>query len=177
MTAGRQNISNNKDWCTPKKYVNAIKEFFDGEIDLDPCSNEDSIINAKVEYILPEKDGLKESWNYPTIYINPPYGRDIERKTTIKNWLAKCAEANNKYNSEVLALVPVATNTSHWKEYIFSKATAICFLSDTRLKFRINGDENNKGSPMACAMIYWGNNSDNFCRIFNTYGKTVKLKN
>jgi hypothetical protein len=44
LTAGRKNISNNKDWCTPKKYVDAIKEFFDGEIDLDPCSNEDSLV-------------------------------------------------------------------------------------------------------------------------------------
>lgn len=175
MTAGRKNISNNKDWCTPEKYVNAVKEFF-GEIHLDPCSNEDSIVNAKTEYILPKKDGLKETWDYPTIYVNPPYGRDVESKTTIKNWLTKCAEANESYNSEVLALIPVATNTSHWKEYIFGKATAICFLYDTRLKFRINGNENNKGSPMACAMVYWGNYYEKFTKIFNEFGYTVILK-
>jgi hypothetical protein len=33
----------------------------------------------------PDTLDLKEDWNFPTIYINPPYGSDRERKTTIKN--------------------------------------------------------------------------------------------
>jgi len=174
LTAGRESISLNKDWCTPEKYANAINEFFNNNIILDPCSNNYSIINAKIKYILPI-DGLKEAWNYPTIYINPPYGRDKERKTTIKNWLKRCAETNEKYNSEILALIPVATNTSHWKEYIWDKAKGICFLYDTRLKFRINGSENNKGSPMACVIVYWGDNYEKFNNIFKIFGKVIYL--
>lgn len=173
MTAGRQNISSNKDWCTPGKYINAIKEFFNGEIDLDPCSNEDSIVNAKVEYKLPEKDGLWNPWSFKKIYVNPPYGKDSIHKTTIKDWLRKCFYTYRDYGSEILALIPVATNTSHWKEYIFGKAIAICFLYDTRLKFRINGNENNKGSPMACAMVYWGKNLEKFINVFNEFGEIM----
>ena len=74
MTAGRQINSGSQDWGTPQVYVNAVKEFFGGEIDLDPCSSKYSIVNAKTEYIFPLNDGLKDSWNYPTIYVNPPYG-------------------------------------------------------------------------------------------------------
>lgn len=170
MTINRQAISNNKDWCTPKKYVKAIKEFFDGEIDLDPCSNKQSIVRAKVEYMLPESDGLFNLWKYKKIYVNPPYGKDKEKKTTIKDWLRRCYYAHEDYGSEVLALIPVATNTSHWEEFVF-KATAICFLSDTRLKFRINGSEENKGSPMACAMVYWGIDIQKFIDIFSKFGK------
>ena len=78
MTAGRTVISANKDWCTPPNYVEAIRECFDGEISLDPCSNQFSIVHAQVEYRRPEHDGLRESWDFPTVYVNPPYGADRE---------------------------------------------------------------------------------------------------
>lgn len=174
MTAGRSINTQSVHWCTPEKYKITIEKFFNGNIDLDPCSNYDSIINAKNKFILPI-DGLKEEWNYKNIYVNPPYGRSKNNKTTIKDWIRKCYEANKKYKSEVLALIPVATNTSHWKEYIFNKATAVCFLYDTRLKFRIDGNENNKGCPMACCMVYWGNNYNKFLSIYSGYGSVVKL--
>ena len=126
--------------------------------------------------MLPEKDGLMESWDFPKIYVNPPYGADRERGTTIKNWMAKCCIANKTYNSEVIALVPVATNTSHWKQCVFGQADAICFLYDTRLRFLINGAEENKGAPMACSMIYWGNNVNLFYEIFMEYGAVVDIR-
>ena len=94
MTAGRNVNTKSKDWCTPKKYVDAVKKVFGGSIHLDPASNEYSIVKAMVEYSLPHKDGLKESWNYPTIYLNPPYGLDKERGTSIKQWLERCAKAH-----------------------------------------------------------------------------------
>ena len=127
MSAGRTVNTQSQHWGTPPKYVRAVKTFFGREIDLDPCSNEFSIVNANTEWRLP-KDGLEQNWNYPTIYVNPPYGNDKERGTTIKHWLAKCAAANEDFGSEVLALVPVATNTGHWKRSVWGKARAVCFL-------------------------------------------------
>lgn len=174
VSAGRKINTSSKDWGTPKKYVDAIKTFFGGKIDLDPCSNEYSIVDAKTEYKLPQQDGLIESWNYTTVYINPPYGIDKERKTSIKNWLKKCVDSNNEFGSEILALIPVATNTKHWKQYVFGKAKAICFLSDTRLKFLINGQEGGKGAPMACAMVYWGKDYEKFQNVFSNFGAIIK---
>lgn len=177
MTAGRKVNSENQSWGTPLKYVKAIKKFFGGSIALDPCSNQYSIVGAETEFILPQNDGLMEEWNYSTIYMNPPYGADRERGTTIKNWLVKCAITHQKYGSEILALIPVATNTGHWKQSIFGKAKAICFLYDTRLKFLENGNDGGKGAPMACAMIYWGKNYEKFYNIFIEYGAVVDLSN
>ena len=177
MTAGRHINSKNKEWSTPKKYVDAVKESFGGKIQLDPCSNKYSIVKAEVEYLLPEKDGLKESWNFKTIYVNPPYGIDKERRTAIKNWLEKCAKAHDEYGSEVIALIPVATNTGHWKRSIYGRAKAICFLFDTRLKFLENGEDKGKGAPMSCAMIYWGNNYLKFYSTFIKYGAVVDISN
>lgn len=176
MTAGRKVNTLSQNWCTPFKYVTAIKCFFNGDIELDPCSNEYSIVNAKVEYSLPLNDGLKENWNYRTIYVNPPYGYDRERGTKIKDWFEKCVEANEKYHSEVIMLVPVATNTSHWKEYVFGKADSLCFLYDTRLRFLVNGKDEGKGAPMACCLVYYGNNTNRFCDEFSKFGAVINLK-
>jgi hypothetical protein len=173
MTAGRKN-SNVKShhWGTPKKYTDAIREFF-GTIELDPCSNMYSIVRASVEYMLPT-NGLIESWKYKTIFVNPPYGRDYEKKTTIKNWLIRCRDAFFD-GSEVIALIPVAPNTSHWKECIWGHASSICFLYDTRLKFLEDGIESKKGAPMACAIVYWGTNASKFKQIFSKFGYVVRL--
>jgi len=176
MTAGRTVNSQSVNWCTPPKYVNAVKKVFGGKISLDPCSNEWSIVHAETEYHLPEKDGLKESWDYPTIYVNPPYGSDKERGTTIKHWLYECAHAHKNYGSEVLALVPVATNTGHWKDYVWGRATAVCFLYDTRLRFLVDGKDEGKGAPMSCAMIYWNKAIDTFLKVFTEYGAVVDLR-
>ncbi|MCD8297011.1 MAG: hypothetical protein LUC88_05500, partial [Prevotella sp.] len=177
MTAGRRVNTFSQSWCTPPKYVNAIKKFWNGTISLDPCSNQYSIVKAETEFKLPEKDGLKQEWNYPTIYVNPPYGADRNRGTTIKNWLAKCSQSYEKYNIEIIALIPVAPNTLHWKKYIFGKASAICFLYDTRLKFLVNGYDSGKGAPMACCLVYWGNQANNFLENFIQYGAVVNITN
>ncbi len=162
MTAGRHVNTLSQSWGTPPKYVNAVKSFWNGHIGLDPCSNIYSVVNADTEYMLPEKDGLAEPWASATVYVNPPYGADRSRGTTIKDWLAKCAESHRVYGSEIIALIPVAPNTSHWKSYVFGQASSICFLYDTRLKFLEDGKNTGKGAPMACCLVYWGNDTERF---------------
>lgn len=173
--AGRSVHSQSQHWCTPPQYVAAVKRVFGGEIELDPCSNSESVVRAKHEFMLPVKDGLEQEWNYGSIYVNPPYGADRARGTTIRDWLAKCAYSRTAYGSQVIALVPVATNTSHWKKYVFGAADAVCFLYDTRLRFLVNGSTDNKGAPMACAMIYWGDDFSGFEAVFSEFGAVLSL--
>ena len=175
MSAGRKVRTQSQHWGTPEKYVRAVKDVFGGSIGLDPCSNEFSIVGASVEYRLPAQDGLKESWNAPTIFVNPPYGLDHERGTAIRHWLQRCHIAHEQYGAEVLALVPVATNTGHWKKHVFGVATAVCFLYDTRLRFLVDGADGGKGAPMSCAMIYWGRNYRRFFEVFRQFGAVLTL--
>ena len=176
MTAGRTVNSISQDWGTPKNYVDAVRRFFGGEISLDPCSNQYSIVNARTEYRLPDHDGLVHSWDLPTIYVNPPYGTDRDKGTGIRDWLRKCLHASEHFGSEVLALVPVAVNTGHWKNYVWGGATAVCFLYDTRLRFLVDGKDQGKGAPMACAIIYWGKNYEAFFEEFLKFGAVVDLR-
>jgi hypothetical protein len=166
MSAGRKNNSDKKDWNTPPKYIVPITIFFGGSIDLDPCSNEHSMVNAEVNFIYPEKDGLVEEWDAENIFVNPPYGRSNGKG--LYDWLFKSLKYEN---SEIIFLIPVATNTKHFKDIVFKHYSAICFLSDTRLKFFNNGKEDSKGAPMACCLCYKGKRSDHFVSCFSKYGK------
>lgn len=176
MTAGRTVNSQSLNWCTPAKYVHAVRDVFGGHIALDPCSNKWSIVKADTEYRLPDHDGLRHTWDFPTVYVNPPYGADRQRGTTIKDWLRRCALAFKPHHTEVLALVPVAPNTRHWKDYVWGRATAVCFLYDTRLRFLVEGKDEGKGAPMACAMIYWGTDHERFEEVFMEFGAVVDIR-
>ena len=173
MTAGRTVNSLSQHWCTPAKYVKAVRAAL-GTIELDPCSNQWSLVKAATNWSLP-KDGLRQKWNYRSIYVNPPYGADRERGTRISDWLGKCAEEHLEQAAEVIALVPVAANTKHWKDSVWAKATSVCFLYDTRLRFLEAGSDTGKGAPMACAAVYWGFSPSRFADAFEPHGAVVSL--
>jgi len=163
MSAGRKIKTGSIHWCTPPKYVTPITEFF-GKIELDPCSNSESIVNADMEL---SENGLEYDWTLAkTVFVNPPYGKNGE--TSIYDWLKKCFVSCSK-NTEIIALIPVATNTKHWKDFVFS-ADVICFLNDTRLKFLINGNTENKGASMSCCLVYFGNRAHKFVLKFSHFG-------
>ncbi len=179
MSAGRTNNQELKsvEWCTSPKHLTPILKFL-GEIDLDPCSNQYSLVPAKTKFQLPDKDGLIESWkDYNNIYCNPPFGCNKITKTSIYDWVEKCCLTNELYRNEILLMIPVSVNTSHYKEIIFKKSTGLCFLSDSRVKFWQNGIEDPKGCPVAIAIIYWGNKNRyrEFEEIFSDYGKCFQI--
>lgn len=83
--------------------------------------------------------------------------------------------ANEKFGSEVLYLILVATNTRHFKDIIFKKFSAICFLADTRLKFYNKGEEDPKGAPMSCCFCYIGKRIKEFISVFGKFGKCFEI--
>jgi hypothetical protein len=171
MSAGRKNNSPTKHWNTPPKIVSAVKDFFGGRIDLDPCSNEHSMVGAKVSFGKPH--GLTQDW-FGRVFCNPPYGRNSEDGTSLLDWTNKAAETFLARNNEIIMLLPVATNTRHFYR-IWETAQNICFLKDSRLKFWIDGKEDKKGAPMACCLVYWGREDEKFLRDFAVLGKCVVL--
>jgi hypothetical protein len=73
--AGHIATAKNTNWTTSEREVALIKQVFGGHIDLDPCSNEQSIVGARRSYTLPETNGLKEAWDAESVFFNPPFGR------------------------------------------------------------------------------------------------------
>ena len=175
----RDSISENKDYNTPPNYLRAVREYLGSRIALDPCSNAYSMVAAETEWRLPDTDGLQQDWSpFPSIFVNPPYGTDAVRGTSIRDWCVKCVRTHAKNpNAQIFLLIPVATNTRHWKDSVFPFASHICFLYDTRVRFWEHGRENAKGSPMPCCIVHYGGDCEgrSFMEHFKTLGVCLRI--
>lgn len=116
--------SNSNEWETPQDFYNMLNKEFD--FDLDPCCTEQ---NKKCEkHFTIFENGLAQDWSGHTIFMNPPYGREIGV------WVKKAYEESRKPNTTVVCLIPARTDTNYWHDYIFGKAKDIRFIRG-RLKF------------------------------------------
>jgi hypothetical protein len=142
---------------------------FGGTIALDPCSNAESIVPAQTKFCLPV-DGLRQDWSvFDNAYINPPFGRDKKRRTSIYHWVNK-AKTELK---EAIFLIPAAVDTRHWQSLILNSPCQICLISG-RVKF--NGAK--ASAPMACALVHFGlgrKNYDRFDEYFSEWGTVIEI--
>ncbi len=130
-------------WSTPQwLYDQLHKEF---NFTLDPCATD---FNHKCDkYFTKEQDGLKQDWGEDTVFINPPYGREVGK------WVKKAFETHKAYNNTLVMLLPARTDTRWFHEYIYCKAE-IRFLKG-RLKF---GESKNSAPFPSMVVVYRGIN-------------------
>lgn len=134
--------SEDQTWETPKDFYDKLNKEFN--FTLDPCCSE---LTAKCDnYYTVEDDGLSKSWQGHTVFMNPPYGREI------KHWVKKAHDEFILGNCTIVALIPSRTDTTYWHEYIFplyyQNNIEIRFLKG-RLKF---GNSKNS-APFPSAVI------------------------
>lgn len=155
--SGYMATAQSNDWNTPQSVVDAIGALW-SSIDLDPCSNETSIVPATRKVSLPE-DGLALPWQ-GKVFVNPPF-------TDMKLWMGKCVR--EAYRADIILLAPSRTDTQAWHRTI-PTAQAVCFWKG-RLKFI--------GAPASCpfptAFIYWGKNVEGFTYAFGPYGLVLPI--
>ena len=113
----------NNAWCTPRDFFKILDSEFN--FTLDPCCLPKSALCDK--YFTPDEDGLKQDWGGYTVFVNPPYGREIGK------WVKKCYEESKKENTTVVMLIPSRTDTRYFHDYILNKAE-LRFIKG-RLKF------------------------------------------
>ena len=93
-------------WSTPDNFFDEINREFD--FDVDVCAEE---WNAKCpNYYSPDDDGLSKQWT-GTCWMNPPYGRGIER------WIRQAYTAAHLNGATVVCLVPARTDAAWWHDY------------------------------------------------------------
>lgn len=80
--AGHIPDATSSDWCTPDDIIEAVRKVFGGNISLDPCWNQWSSVKPEVAYVLPKNDGLEDTWGFPSVFVNPPYGPGFVHCTT-----------------------------------------------------------------------------------------------
>lgn len=168
--AGQQRASNfndspmastgNNERYTPDDVVAlAVKVL--GAIDLDPASCEEAnqTVGARRIYTL-ETNGLAHDWRAENVYLNPPYGDEIEA------WMEKLvAEFEAGHFRAAITLVPARTDTAWFRRLRdFPK----CFVSG-RLKFKGPGIGENS-APFPSCVVYLGSDFIRFASTFTAIG-------
>lgn len=108
------------DWLTPPAILESL-----GSFDIDPCCPPGMPWRTAATMLTTR--GLEAKWT-GRAFVNPPYGPDTGR------WLARLAE-----HGRGTALIFARTETEHWFEHVWPKATAILFL-EGRLHFHVHQD-------------------------------------
>lgn len=99
--------SNTNEWATPQELFDGLDREFG--FTLDPCATDE---NAKCgKYYTKNDDGLSKSWAGETVFMNPPYGKEIAK------WAKKAHDEWANNNATVVCLVPARTDTAYWHDY------------------------------------------------------------
>lgn len=121
--------SKSVEWETPLELFQELNGEFG--FTLDPCATK---FTAKCnKFFTKEEDGLLQDWSEDTVYVNPPYGREI------KDWVAKAYQEYIK-GATVVMLLPARTDTKWFHDYIYNTGAEIRFLKG-RVKFLQNKEE------------------------------------
>ena len=135
--------SKTNEWSTPQSFFDKLNKMY--KFTLDPCCTTESA-KCNTYYTL-EDNGLSKSWKGHTVFMNPPYGREI------KVWIEKAYEESKKLNTLVVCLIPARTDTIYWHKYCM-KASEIMLIKG-RLKF---GDGSGS-APFPSAVVVFGDDA------------------
>jgi phage N-6-adenine-methyltransferase len=129
--------SRTDEWATPQAFFHELDAEF--HFTLDPCATPE---NAKCRlFITKEQDGLKQPWAPHTVFVNPPYGREL------RHWVRK-AYGESLMGATVVCLIPARTDTAVWHDYCMRGE--IRFIRG-RLKF--GGARNSAPFPSAVVIF------------------------
>lgn len=99
--------SEDMTWATPQQWFDYLNLEF--KFTLDPCCVE---ATAKCKrYYTPEQDGLTQSWENETVFMNPPYGKDLPL------WMRKARDEAREHGALVVCFVPARVDTDWWHRY------------------------------------------------------------
>ena len=123
--------SKSNEWATPQPFFDKLDEKFN--FTLDPCATKKTAKCKK--YFTAKDNGLSKSWEGETVFVNPPYGKEL------KHWVKKSYEESRNANTTVVLLCPARTDTQYFHNYMM-KASELHFIKG-RLKFENDSKEKN----------------------------------
>jgi len=138
--------SKKPNWETPKEFFLWVSHVVNG-FTIDVAASKDNHIVPY--YIDEEEDSIKHRWNEgsPSLaWCNPPHGRGIMK------WIHKAIDERSLGNASVL-LVPARTDTKWFQLGV--KAAENAFFLKGRLKFTINGKEQD-AAPFPSCLLFFG---------------------
>lgn len=127
------------EWATPPDLFDALNRRF--LFTLDPCATPE---NAKcTRFYTQADDGLRQDWTNERVFMNPPYGRGIEK------WMAK-AYHSAQAGALCVCLVPSRTCTRWWHDYVMKGK--ILFMKG-RIHFINAANDQQFPAPFASSIV------------------------
>lgn len=157
--------SDSDRYFTSDEILSLVAAQWPDGIDLDPCGDEEAIVQAKQTYnIRRGEDGLLLPW-HGKVWLNPPYSRP-------EGWLHR-AVLHASIGGEVLALVVAAVGSSYWHRLVWPWAS-VCALSP-RPKFTRPASVGPKRSAAQLdhAVLYYGCHRQRFREVWQHRGAIV----
>lgn len=142
MKAHQSTVGKNDEWLTPPSIVSAL-----GRFDLDPCAPAVRPWDTAETHISLPKDGLALSWQ-GRVWLNPPFNRYERPK-----WMKKMAE-----HQCGTMLIPAATETEAFHEFVWNRASAVCFLLGRPHFHFVEGTRAAFNSGTAICLVSYGYN-------------------
>ena len=133
-------MSRTEEWETPQETFDQLDKLYN--FTLDPCATQS---NAKCKCYFDRKiDGLLQSWKGETVFMNPPYGREIVK------WMTKAYQESLQKGTIVVCLIPSRTDTRWWHDYAMQGKI-------TFLKGRLKVSNHTNNAPFPSAIVVLGN--------------------
>ena len=126
-------------WLTPPYILEEL-----GPFDLDPCSPVERPWPTAKKHLTIVDDGLSSDW-IGRVWLNPPYGRETGK------WMRKMAEHN--YGT---ALIFARTETHVWFDYVWPKASAVCFIKGRLWFHKVDGSKGRSSGGAPSSLIAYG---------------------
>jgi hypothetical protein len=162
VVASNPGARGHDDLGTPTWLVEIVRGL--GPIDLDPCSNPWSLVEARVALSKHAgDDGLARPWSElvepgALVFVNPPYSAPLP-------WCQRIVEAAGA-GLEVVALVKLDPSTK-WSALLRAHRNARC---DLHRRIRFEGGEHAAGK-LASSLSYFGTRPYLFAHLFDALGE------
>lgn len=144
-------------WNTPIDIVSDVLEFFNQNLELDPCSNSLGCPNVPAKTLYTEElDGLSKPWIAESVFMNHPYSES-------KLWIPYAAQQYECGNAkEIVILTKLDISTKWWQ--------SICNYPWIAVNRRLKFGGSKSAAPFQSAIVYLGDNLSRFKEIFQKYG-------
>jgi len=127
--------SKSNEWETPQEFFDRLNLEFN--FTLDAAATDENAKCAK--YFTLNENGLAQSWQGETVFLNPPYGR------AVGEWIAK-AHAEAERGATVVCLIPARTDTRYFHDH--------CFKGEVRfVRGRLKFGNSKNSAPFPSAVV------------------------
>lgn len=164
--------SESNEWYTPEWLINIARNFYGGEIDLDPasCDLAQSWIKAQNYFTIKEDGFLQPKKWQGRIWLNPPYGSKSPSNYGSGAWcgVALGMFAQNKVFRIPTEFLILVGGNSEGKRNCQKHGLTLQFYQ--RIKFIDHKGYEQKSPPPAPDLIYLGDRKQEFINHFGYLG-------